>query len=330
MKTKKLIVILIAAALAVGLLAGCGGDDSESLYERDRTPDITPPKITTTSPPATTAPPAPVYEHYVVGYKTQKINGDELSIIFNYRENENETIISKITLNSFRVSQNANGSTSFTGSTQFGYDIAVNNGEFEHKFSGDEASTMTAKIVDGRIIGKLTYGGSEEYDFNAAYTVETCGQCKGTGEYMHTKCYECGSLGLIITSTEVASTVSELNPEPEPTQLLSPDEYEIITVEYFEYTLGAVGTIEFDVDMPHYWDEWFENATVSEVHGMPYESFSMSGGEWVYKTDGFLYFDFVVDNQTYTIKVYGGMQFAALVSDSGGYILLPEETLAIN
>jgi tetratricopeptide (TPR) repeat protein len=100
-------------------------------------------------------------------------------------------------------------------------------------------------------------------------------------------------------------------------------------------SITAVHFTERDgrINMPDDWNNWFENATVSDISGGYWLllSSTIDGSLQMRENANFLSmmsFTFVVDDVEYPIAVYNGSQFVVRNSNDG-YILLPEESITL-
>ncbi|MCL2071927.1 MAG: zinc finger-like domain-containing protein [Oscillospiraceae bacterium] len=200
MKIKQIIALLIAVAVTAGLfvLAGCGSEQTH--YEPLVNNSVTTAATTVADTVATTTP-APVYENYTVGYKTDTSEGI-LLIIIDYKENADETIVSKVSFGLNKQTPNSDGSVSFNRESSFGYDIAVTNGNFSHSFS--DKATIAGVISENAVTGTFSYPvKSINIDFTADYSVKTCSNCNGSGEVgmgsIKSACIDCYGIGRTVS-----------------------------------------------------------------------------------------------------------------------------------
>lgn len=135
------------------------------------------------------------------------------------------------------------------------------------------------------------------------------------------------------TGTEAPASA----PQPVPEPVLEPST--IITIEDIILSgMNSVERIKFvdeagaAVDMPSDWNDWFVNASVvGSIMLSGTVNMRLSGSSYVYTpSDGYvLSMPFVVGGLEYMIGVRIGAQFAVR-KESGGYALVPEETMLLS
>ncbi|MCL2020141.1 MAG: hypothetical protein FWG70_10360 [Oscillospiraceae bacterium] len=339
MKIKKIIAILITAALAValatGLLAGCGGNNGESLPERDRTSDTTTPPteeiILNDGEILYTGTVSRGYKsdgYEYNGYDVVDISCGKITVSFILAADGNEVRDVKISIKDmeFIVGKDGQGQ-------QANFD----------SFSQTYIKTVDTTVEDfGKIafiLARLQTGGENWLALTLGGDSDSI---KGSLKFVYEHEYNNVSLPVDLGEHDIIFT-AERKPTTganEPSNTADKVEITILTVTATEFVGGNAGNIFFDsfvpvnlesvthigfsengvdINMPPDWNNWFENATVKEVTFTGLASLHINDVSIVDGT--LLYVKFIIDGAEHTVVIGPGEEISTQKTETG-YILL--------